>query len=122
MRTKSIVTALALGFLALAVSVLPLTTASAQPLADRQVACESKGNKWNSETGRCIKSLKKAPPSTSGGIGGGSDAQFACESKSHQWNSEAGRCIKSLKGCPPGYSEYQGRCALYQDGKIIQFF
>jgi hypothetical protein len=47
------------GFLALAISVLPLTTASAQPITDRKVACESKGHKWNSETGRCIKSLKK---------------------------------------------------------------
>jgi hypothetical protein len=108
MTRKNTVTALALGVFAFALLLLlPVPTASSQPSVDRKVACESKGNRWDSERGRCIKILKKrtlpsaeqAPeqtqPNTSGGVGG---------------------------GCPPGYSEYQGRCALYQDGKIIQFF
>jgi hypothetical protein len=98
MTTRSIATALTFGFLTLTLSVLPATTVSAQPSVDQtrpDIVCESKGNRWDPQRGRCIKTLKKTkPPGTSGGVGG---------------------------GCPPGYSEYQGRCALYQDGKIIFF-
>jgi hypothetical protein len=35
-----------------------------------KAACESKGNKWDYETRRCIKVIKKSP-ATSGGAGGG---------------------------------------------------
>jgi hypothetical protein len=74
--------------------------AEAAKAAPAQEACESKGNRWDPQTARCIKILKKSPV-TSGGAGGGSEAQSACESKGHQWNFQTGRCIKKLKKVSP---------------------
>jgi len=76
--------------------------AEAAKATPQQVACESNGHRWNPETGRCIKVLRKRnlpqAPVTSGGVGGGD--------------------------CYPGYTydARRGGCVLYQDGRTIKNF
>jgi nitrite reductase/ring-hydroxylating ferredoxin subunit len=136
---ENFVSALGLGFGAFVLSTLYAAAAECPPgqhwtlnlkghsrcvLNDYEISqCAGRGHQWNYETGRCIKSLKKSAPSTSGGVGGGSadcgpgysydpergcrkikqigkskdQARADCESKGHQWNVQTGRCIKSLK-------------------------
>ena len=85
MMRNTLVTALGFVVLVVILSVLPVTTASTQPMpgagpmesggpaADPKAACEKKGTNYRWEAGSCIKMISKTKPPTSGGVGGGSD-------------------------------------------------
>ena len=88
MTKKGTATALAFGFLAFTLSVLPV---AAEYCGLPRYSCESKGLPYDEKTRCCLSATPEDRPVKNIGK---ATTQAACEAQGKRWDQQEGRCVR----------------------------